>query len=63
MALLSSFGGRESEKYIGWAYGANGIALMFGPVGGAFLYKIGGYTWPYYGFGKYSSSIILLLLI
>jgi hypothetical protein len=43
MAILTSFGGRESEKYIGMVYTANGLSLLASPVGGAILVKVGGF--------------------
>ena len=52
MAILTSFGGRESEKYIGWVYTANGIGLLASPVAGAVLYQIGGFAMPFYVVGR-----------
>lgn len=36
--------------YIGYIEAANGIGLLFGPLLGAVLYGIGGYTFPFFTF-------------
>lgn len=50
MAILSSFETAEREEYIGYIEAANGIGLLFGPLLGAVLYTIGGYTMPFITF-------------
>lgn len=50
MAILSSFENEEREIYIGYIEAANGVGLLFGPLFGAILYGIGGYTFPFMTF-------------
>lgn len=47
MAILSSFDSEEREIYIGYIEAANGVGLLFGPLLGAVLYTMGGYTAPF----------------
>jgi MFS family permease len=54
MAILSSMGSKQREKYIGWGEAACGIGLLFGPLLGAALYDIGGYVMPFATFGKFT---------
>ena len=54
MAIMSSFAGNEREKYIGWVEAAAGVGLLTGPLFGALLYNVGGYTMPFFTFGKHS---------
>jgi MFS family permease len=50
MAILAAFESEEREMYIGYIEAANGIGLLFGPLFGAVLYGIGGYTFPFFTF-------------
>tara|TARA_B110000285_G_C14784165_1_gene449979 strand:+ start:271 stop:642 length:372 start_codon:yes stop_codon:yes gene_type:complete len=50
MAILSSFEASEREEYIGYIEAANGLGLLFGPLMGAFLFSLGGYTLPFVTF-------------
>jgi MFS family permease len=50
MAILSGFDSEEREEYIGYIEAANGIGLLFGPLIGAFLFTLGGYTLPFMTF-------------
>ena len=42
MAILSSYGRADREKYIGWAFTAGGVGLIVGPLFAALFYQIGG---------------------
>jgi MFS family permease len=53
MAILSSFSQDEREKYIGIVEASFGVGLLFGPLIGAFFYKLGGYVMPFVFFGKF----------
>lgn len=57
MAILSSFGAEEREKYIGWIEAAFGLGMLFGPLLGAVMYNFGGYSCPFITF----TAIYLLL--
>lgn len=50
MAILSSFGAEEREKYIGWIEAAFGLGMLFGPLLGAVMYNYGGYQCPFITF-------------
>ena len=50
MAILSGFESEEREEYIGYIEAANGLGLLFGPLMGAFLFTLGGFTLPFLTF-------------
>lgn len=47
MAILSSFRKNEREQYIGWIEAVNGLGFLFGPIFGAFLFTLGGFSFPF----------------
>ena len=52
MAIIGSFDGGEKERYLGWIQAANGLGLLSGPLVGAVLYNLGGFSLPFIFFGK-----------
>jgi len=52
MAIMSSFGSNERDKYIGIVEAANGLGLLVGPLAGATLYTIGGFALPFLFFAS-----------
>ena len=57
MAIMSSFGGNERDRYLGFAEASNGLGILIGPLGGALLYHIGGFPFPFF----FLSSLITLM--
>lgn len=53
MAILSSFGTKEREQYIGYVEAACGVGLLFGPLLGALLYSFGGFMMPFATFALF----------
>ena len=50
-AIISSFDQSEREKIIGYYEGAYGLGLLIGPILGALLYELGGFSLPFLFFG------------
>jgi MFS family permease len=65
MAIMTTFGSHERDKYLGMAEAAGGLGLLVGPVAGAALYSIGGFAVPFIFFAvvlTLFSPIILCVL-
>lgn len=50
LAIISSFSSLERERFFGYLEASNGIGLLFGPLIGAILYSIGGFSLPFFFF-------------
>ena len=52
LAIISSYGKENRERYIGFVEAANGLGILFGPITGAGLYYIGGFPLPFFFFAS-----------
>jgi len=51
-AILHQFNHDDREKYIEWTEIANGLGLMLTPTIAGLLFRIGGFPYPFFTFGK-----------
>ena len=49
LAVLTSHYPKEREEIMGYFEAATGLGFLLGPLIGAGLYTVGGYTLPFYG--------------
>jgi MFS family permease len=63
MAILSSFPSEDREKYIGFVEAANGLGLLCGPLIGALLYHIGGFSLPFLGLAGFCFLLLPVVYV